>query len=163
MKTARDLLLLSAVAYQQNKYEDAGALFAAAMASDDAPELLQAVNKLDDPKAEPLELEIVPTASTSSGEEKPLTLAQISKRIGTAIAADGEEEDTYEGGGDDDELESDEEVDEEEEEDSDESEVEDGDSLSAVASSAIGIKRKAVKTNTAPKLSVSVSSPIRLK
>jgi hypothetical protein len=45
MKQARDLFLLSAIAFQQGKHSDSGKLFATAMASSDVEEFLDLLNE----------------------------------------------------------------------------------------------------------------------
>lgn len=136
MKTARDLLLLSAVAFNQNKFEDAGALFASALSAADAPELLQELNKIGQPDAEPLQTESV----SSSG----MTLSQIAKSLSSAIG-----ENVAVAGDDADEEESEDEEDEEEDSES---------TSSAAPQSNIQRRSKGER-----KLITSVNSPIKLK
>ena len=47
MTTSRDLFLLATVAYQQQRYDSAGGLFAAAMNAADAPTLIQELHTLE--------------------------------------------------------------------------------------------------------------------
>lgn len=145
MKTARDLLLLSAVAFQQGKFDDAGALYASALSSEDSAELLQELNKLGQPEAAPLETE----TSVSSGG---MTLSQIAKSLSTAIG-----ENAAEAGDDEDEEDDDSESDDEE--DSDEDDTDSSESTSSTAPQS-QVQRKSKGER---KLINSVTSPIKLK
>jgi hypothetical protein len=86
MKQARDLFLLSAIAYRQGKYDDAATLFATAMSSDDADQFLEVLNE-----------EQTVTANTllSTGKEIESSLDQaitlFSSSLSTAIEAEDEE------------------------------------------------------------------------
>lgn len=122
--TARDLLLLAAVAFENKQFSEAGALFATALSSDDAPQLLETLNNLSIQEQ---------AATASAGGEKRMSLREVSQALSAAIeetvgegqpnvatASDDEEEDG------DDELEDDELEDEDEDaEDEDEEDDED--------------------------------------
>lgn len=124
---ARDLLLLAAVAFENKQFNEAGALFATALSSDDAPQLMETLNKLAIDEQ---------TAVASAGEPR-MSLREISKALsaaiedtvgeqspGVATASDDEDED------DESESDADEDADEDEDEESEdeESEEEDDDS-----------------------------------
>lgn len=162
MKTARDLLLLSAVAFNNKQFDDAGALFATALSSADAPELLQALNTIGDPNAEPLDLE-----SVSSAEIKPMSISRIAKSLSAAIedqvgeASDEDDsEDEDEDESEDDESEDEDEDDSEDDSEEDESE-DDAEDESVSTSSGSTIQRR---SKGEPQLVISsVNSPIKLK
>jgi ribonuclease E len=131
MKTSRDLMLLAAVAFKNGKFDDSGALFAASLSASDADEMIQTLNCLGNPDAEPLEIE---SESVSSSSE--ISLSQIVQSISAAIGdhqmatasdEDSEEEDQDEE--EEDEEEEDEDLDEDE--DSEEEDEEDEESTSS--------------------------------
>ena len=126
--TARDLLLLAAVAFENKQFSEAGALFATALSSDDAPQLLETLNNLS----------IQEQAATASAGEKRMSLREVSQALSAAI-----EETVGEGqpgvataSDDEDELEDDEELDdaesEDEDEDSDDEDDEEDDGVEGV-------------------------------
>lgn len=154
MKTARDLLLLSAVAFQQNKFDEAGSLYAAALASSDANELLQALNKLGDPNATPLEQEAV----ASSGMSLSQIAASLSSAIGDMAEAEASEDDEDA----DDESESDDDEDDDEESESSEDESGDTGAPKTAQASAAPSKVQRKSKQGERKLVNSVSSPIKL-
>lgn len=145
MKTSRDLMLLAAVAFKNQKFDDAGALFASALSSEDTSQFLDAINGLDNPDAEPLAIESV---STSSG----MTLSQIAKSLSSAIqeqvgtASEDEDEDA------------------EDEDDESESDDEESDDESESTSSGKPVSNIQRRSKGEHKLIISgINSPIKLK
>jgi len=76
MSTARDLFLLSAIAFQEGKFEQAGLLITASLSADDAGEFLEQVDKLQDNVGEDQE-------STSS--ESNSSMSDIARQIALAM------------------------------------------------------------------------------
>ena len=148
MQTARDLMLLAAVAFNNGKFDDAGALFASALSSDDAGSFLNEVNRIGNPDAENLDIE-----SVSSGDG--MSLSQIAQSLSGAIKESM--------AGDDESEDEDEDMEDEESEDSDEEDEEEDseDEESISTSSGSGIQRR---SKGEPRLVISVAnSPIKLK
>lgn len=85
MKQARDLFLLSSIAYQQGKYSESGTLFATAMASSDVDEFLNLLNEEQTVTTQTL-------LSISSSVDTSLEIA--ASRFTQALSADEDEEDT---------------------------------------------------------------------
>lgn len=140
MQTARDLMLLAAMAFKNGKFDDAGALFASSLSSEDADSFLNEVNRLGNPEAENLDIESI---SSNGG----MSLSQIAQSLSGAIKESVS-------GDDEDEEDESEDEDEEEEEDS-----EDDESVST--SSGSGIQRR---SKGEPPLVISVAnSPIKLR
>lgn len=79
--TSRDLLLLAAVAFQKQRFDKAGQLFAAALSSDDAVELLTELDVEGN-----LEAELASDWGTGLAGDAPRTnLSAIAKEIGDAM------------------------------------------------------------------------------
>jgi len=150
MKTSRDLMLLAAVAFKNGKFDDAGALFASSLSSEDSDSFLNEVNRIGNPDAENLNIESV------SSDTSNLSLSQIAQSLSGAI------KDSVESGDDDEDQEDEDEEDLEDEEDTDEEDEEDAeDDESVSTSSGSGIQRR---TKGRPQLVISVAnSPIKLK
>lgn len=117
MKTnvARDLFLLSAVAFSNRRYDEAAKLYSAALSSDDSKEFLQSVTELQiDPEQE------APKASMSHIAQAMASVMSEDKFVvSLSDAAEDAEEDTLlhqgnrdQDGGEDDEVEEDDEDDE---------------------------------------------------
>lgn len=151
MQTARDLMLLAAVAFQNKRYEDAGALFTTALSSDDAEEFINQLNSMNNPDAEPL----VKEAVASDGKSVSEIAAVISKAIESTSADDEEDSDEE----DEDEVEDDEESDDEIEDD--ESDEEDSEAEASVSTSS-GIERRN-QTGERKLIISGINSPIKLK
>lgn len=151
MKTSRDLMLLAAVAFKNGKFDDAGALFASSLSSEDSDSFLNEVNRIGNPDAENLNIESVSSSATSN-----LTLSQIAQSLSGAI------KDSVESGDEEDEEDIDEEDQEDDEEDIDEEDQEDEeDDESVSTSSGSGIQRR---SKGQPQLVISVAnSPIKPK
>lgn len=148
MQTARDLMLLAAVAFKNGKFDDAGALFASSLSSEDADSFLNEVNRLGNPTAENLDIESVSSANMS--------LSQIAQSLSGAI-----KESVIEAGDEDEESEDEEEMEDEESEDEDEDEEEDSEDDESVSTSSSGIQRR---SKSEPQLVISVAnSPIKLR
>lgn len=98
---ARDFLLLAAVAFRKQKFGEAGALFATAMASDDANELLKHLDPDGDIDVDGASVDSGMTAQ--AGDAPRVGLFAIAKSIGESMSsislsasdeeADDEEED----------------------------------------------------------------------
>lgn len=147
MKTSRDLMLLAAVAFKNGKFDDAGALFASSLSSEDSDSFLNEVNRIGNPDAENLNIESVSSSDTSN-----MTLSQIAQSLSGAI------KDSVESGDEEDEedQEDEEDIDEEDQEDIDEEDEEDDESVST--SSGSGIQRR-----TKGRLISVANSPIKTK
>jgi hypothetical protein len=159
MKTSRDLMLLASVAFKNGKFEDAASLFAASLSSDDSEAFMQALNTMDDPKAEPLEIESVSSGAPSLSE----IVASIANALSDhqiATAAEEDEDDEESNDANEEEVGDD---DTDEDEDDEESEDEDGDDESVSTASAAktsGVKRLPKGEQN---LVQKVNSPIKLK
>jgi hypothetical protein len=161
--TSRDLLLLAAVAFGQRRYESAGSLFAAALASDDAPALLDFLDTertLDDDG-----IEGIGTASDAPRSR----LSEIAKSLSSAMSdpefdsnmvstsADASDDD-------DDDEDTDPNADEQEDDDDSGDPVSDDVNSSFAGEVVIPSSLSSVRDN-APRqrLVMSVDSPVRLK
>lgn len=88
MKQARDLFLLSTIAYQQGKHSDSGKLFAAAMASSDASEFLDLLNEEQTVTSGSL---VAASASLSNSIEESVEAATQSFSLALSSSAEDEE------------------------------------------------------------------------
>lgn len=96
MKLARDLLLLSAAAHANQQYEQAGALFAHALASDDAQELLAAIEKLengDEASVSSVTPEVQPSNNFMSLSRIARSLSEAIQQTDEELAEDEDEVD----------------------------------------------------------------------
>ena len=134
MNVARDLLVLAIQAHGQKKFSDAGTLFASALASEDAPELLQHLQT-------PFEIQ-------SESSDSKVSLAEIARALSASIEEESEAEPKAEDGDDDSEAagegDSEEDFDEDSESESESQEGQD-------------------KSCSSTKLVSSAQSPIRIK
>ena len=163
MQTARDLMLLAAVAFNNGKYDDAGALFATALSSEDAPQLLERLGDMEfQPEAEP----------TVTAGATHMSLREISQALSAAIEDTMDDEEGVATASDDedeedlDEEEDEDDLDEEEDEGDDEEESDDfdpdngGETILPSSISSVQVKRK----EGGSKLIISgLNSPIKLK
>ena len=98
INVARDLFLLSAVAFRNGKYDQAGELFSAALSSDDSSEFLNVVQILDLEKSQAEQKKIATTRSTISD-----IAASISKAMGDSpyqvVAGDNGDDDKSDNAG----------------------------------------------------------------
>lgn len=140
MNVARDLLVLSIQAHQNGKFADAGTLYAAALASDDAPALLAHLEQ----EPEALEAEASDTKRTSLAEIAQALSAAMEEEDAKAPEASGED-----GDADFDDEESD-------DTESDDTESDDGESDEEPAADG-------ASESTSATLVPAVTSPIRLK
>ncbi len=109
--TSRDLLLLAMIAHSKHKYDTAGSLFSAAMASSDVEDLVDALSSMtDDPNSDI-------SQSSDCGINPHVNEAMSLSAIAAALSASMAKEDEAEAEADE-ELES-EEADEADEEDAD--------------------------------------------
>lgn len=155
---ARDLLLLAAVAFQQKRYDAAGNMFAAAMSSDDAQELLEHLDvegdlKSGDEGSDDWNI-------SESGDAPRASLAEISKSLSNAMsdfpalsADDDEEDDTSE-------------IPDEEEEDSDDADSDDFDEEvpgQKIIPSSLSSAHQGGGSAKTVKLVMGSNSPVRIK
>jgi hypothetical protein len=177
--TARDLLLLAAVAFENKQFDNAGALFASALSSADAPEFLETLNKMTIDGEE-----LNAPDEAVAGEKMPMS--KIAKAIaasmeetvedveGVSLSSDDEDEDDEELDDEDmdedseDEEDESEDEDDEDDEDDEESESDDIDPNEGgeriLPSSISSDSGTTVKSKGTPKLIISgISSPIKLK
>lgn len=82
---ARDFLLLAAVAFRKQKFGEAGALFATAMASDDANELLKHLDPDGDIDVDGASVDSGMTAQ--AGDAPRVGLFAIAKSIGESMSS----------------------------------------------------------------------------
>lgn len=87
MKQARDLFLLSALAYRQGKHQDSATLFAAAMASDDVDQFLEVLNE---------ENTVTSMSLSSTSKSIETSLEQAIANFSEGLASSDEDEDTVE-------------------------------------------------------------------
>jgi hypothetical protein len=86
MKQARDLFLLSAIAYRQGKYDDSATLFATAMSSDDVEQFLEVLNEEQTVTSSSL---LSPAKEIESSLEQAIGI--FSTSLNTAIETEDEE------------------------------------------------------------------------
>ena len=111
---ARNLMLLAAEAFQSKDFAGAGTMFAAAMASEDAPEFIADMDRASTEQAEQ------DVAVASNVEPGKLSLAQIANSVATAMAEEGDDDQQHSATASDDDDEEDDEDDEDADDDSSE-------------------------------------------
>lgn len=94
MKTnvARDLFLLSAVAFDNRRYDEAAKLFSACLSSDDSKEFLQSVNVLE------IEPVVAKTRSSLSSIARTMAGAMNSDKLKVSLSADEDDVDSLDQG-----------------------------------------------------------------